>query len=1300
MTESVRPSPFRVAVYHRLHWLWPLLLRPAVQRGLRLLGWTTFAAWLLLVLVVLLLRYAILPQIGEHKAEIERAASRVVGQQVSIGHITARWQGLNPDLILDDVRLLDAGGEPTFTLTRVEGVLSWQSLWRWRPVLALLVFDGPVLQIRRDSAGRITVAGISATADGDSGFADWVLAQKRIRIRDATIVWDDQLRQAPSLILEDFQFTLDNRSRSHRFGLSAAPPAALADRLDIRGEIIGNLGEVFEKLAGKVFVQVDYADLAGWRAWVDYPIDLPQGRGALRIWGDLANAGGTVTADLALEELRLRLQPGLPELDLDSLRGRLEGRYKTGEWSLRGRNLELLTHRGVRIVPTDFLVAWRQEPGSRLINGNASASFLDLGVLAALAEYLPLDERSRQLLNQHRPQGQVSELRASWGIEDEVLKRYALQAAFSGLGMLPGGVFPGGSGLSGRIDLSEKGGDLMLDSERSTLSLPTVFPEPDIALDTLRANARWIVDGGNIDVRLSRFDFAGSDAAGEARGNYRFSGDGPGVIDVQATLARADGRAVWRYLPHAVGADARAWVRRGITGGRASDAKLILKGNLADFPFRDGRSGQFRITAKVAGASVDYADGWPLIDGIDADMEFGVGMRVTARSGRILGARLSDVAVVIPDFESAEEMLLVRGVAAGPTGAFLDFIERSPVADDIDHFTAGMRAKGDGRLDLELDLPLQHIDESRVRGRYRFQNNELELLDGLPPLTQVNGLLNFTEATIAAQEIAGQVFGGPFKVQIRNAGDKVDVKASGTAAIAEVSRHFAWQLVDRLSGSTVWRADIGIHKREAELVIQSDLVGIVSPLPEPLGKAASASLPLRVERSALDGGREQYRVSLGTLGRATVVRRDGILERGAVEVGEAEAEEAKLPDEGLAVRIAVPRLDADAWRDLLPQGGGGAGGSATDGGLELAQVVVTTPLLRLMGSDYHRVNLNLRPSDGGWRAGIDADEASGDLLWRSGEGWPGGWVEGRLHRLIVHPAATESAPAGDSPINSLPSMNLVVDDLHIGDMALGRLELKASNDPGAWRMEQVNLQNPDGTLNGKGVWANTGGRHQTQLEFDLNARNVGKLLNRLGHVDAVRRGTTTLSGELRWNGPPTGIHYPSLSGQMRVNARNGQFNQIDPGVGKLLGLISLQSLPRRLTLDFRDIFSDGLAFDSIDSRLSIDQGIMRTVRPLRINGPAAQIEIEGEADLRQETQDLRVVVRPEVGSLAAVGTAALVNPVVGVAVLAANTVLRRPLNRLISYRYHVTGAWSDPQVNQVGQSEELPGTDPQPEDHP
>ncbi|MBF1165284.1 MAG: TIGR02099 family protein, partial [Dechloromonas agitata] len=216
------------------------------------------------------------------------------------------------------------------------------------------------------------------------------------------------------------------------------------------------------------------------------------------------------------------------------------------------------------------------------------------------------------------------------------------------------------------------------------------------------------------------------------------------------------------------------------------------------------------------------------------------------------------------------------------------------------------------------------------------------------------------------------------------------------------------------------------------------------------------------------------------------------------------------------------------------------------------------------------------------------------------------------------------------------------------------------------------------------------------LDFELTAKDVGKLLDRLGDVDAVRRGSAKLTGDLQWSGPLTGIHYPTLSGQLNVTVDKGQFNKLEPGVGKLLGLISLQSLPRRLTLDFRDIFSDGLAFDSIEGKLAIRRGIMRTTDPLRISGPAAQIEMTGETDLKNETQDLHVTVRPELGGLAAVGTAALVNPVVGAAALVANTVLQKPLNRLFSYRYHVTGTWADPQVGKAGETPA--GTQPNPDE--
>lgn len=1273
----------RSGVYYRLHWLWPWLARPGVRPALRFLFWGVFATWLVFVALVLALRYSVLPKVADYQAEIEQAASKAAGQPVKIGKITARWRGLNPDLVLDDVQILDRQGLPAFTLRQVESVMSWQSVLRWRPMLSLLIFDGPILHVRRESDGKITVAGLATEGESDPAFAEWVLEQPRIRVRDAMIVWDDRLRQAPPLVLEDLQFGLDNRGREHRFGLSAAPPTELAARLDVRGEIQGNLGEVLERLAGKVFVELNYADLAAWKPWVDYPIYLPQGRGAMRLWGDLAEGGGKLTADVALEELRVRFGSKLPELDLANLRGRIEASYKGQERSLIGRKLELTTLDDIRVAPSDFQVTWQQQANGQHA-GSASASFLDLAVLGRLAEFLPLDQRSRQLLLTHQPEGRIAEVKTSWALADEKLERYALAAKFTNLGMSPGGYFPGAKGLAGFIEVNEKSGELSLDAGQSSISLPAIFAEPTTTLDQLKARVTWKAQEAGVAVKLERLAFDGADVAGSLNGSYLYTGKGPGMVDLSGEIKHADARVIWRYLPLSMSLSSRDWVRRALVSGKGYDGRLVLKGDLADFPFRDPAKGSFWVTAKATQTRVDYTSGWPLVDNIDADLHFGVGMKIQASKGTMLGAKISATTVEIPDFESFDEHLLIKGVANGPTSEFLRFIEQSPVSAMIDQFTDGMKATGNGKLDLTLDLPLRRTHEARLRGLYQIQNNQVEVISALPTITSVNGQLAITENSIVATDIVGQVFGGPLKVMVTSESGGVGIQASGNAKASELHQHFQWPLMDQLAGSAPWSADIKIRGRNADFVIESPLTGISSTLPEPLNKSAEQTWPLRIERSAPDTARELYKISLGPkLAQAQLMRRhDGKVfrpERTAILLGEGEL---RLPDKGLAVAVALPKFNADPWQALFS--GDVAQTQAqtpAQGGMALSQVAIKTPKLQLLGREFNQADLNLRPREGGWQIGLNMREVAGDLIWRSaGEGV----LEGRLRRLVLRPTAEVMNAPVNPMINSLPGMNLTVDALFLGEKPLGQLELKARNDKGAWQLDTLNIKNPDGNLRSRGVWRNTG-RQQMRLDFELTATDLGKLLDRLGHGESIKRGTGGLSGSVDWNGPPTAIDYPSLSGNLLVSAEKGQFNKLEPGVGKLLGLLSLQSLSRRLTLDFRDIFTDGLAFDSIDGKLAVNKGIMRTNEPLRLKGPAAQIDMEGEVDLKNETQNMRIVVRPELGTVAAVGIA-LINPVAGAATWLASSVVQNPLNRLFSYNYHVTGSWGEPLIDQASQT--------------
>ncbi|MDX9707023.1 MAG: YhdP family protein [Azospira sp.] len=1289
--EPVDPRTLRPAIYRRLHLLLPFFFHPLARRFWRGVGWMALAAFFAFAVTILALRHSVLPNIERHRGYIEQLAGRTLGLPVRIDGIVAGWAGLKPDLMLSGVRVLDAAGRPALAFTRVEAVLDWSSLLHRQLRLALLAVDEPVLHVRRDAAGVLTVGGIPVEDGGsDAGIADWVLAQKRIRVNGATLVWEDEVRGAPPLVLEDLNLALDNRGREHRFGLTALPPAALASRIDLRGALVGDDLSAPDTWSGELFAEFGYADLAGWRRWVDYPVALPQGRGAVRAW--LSVGAGRLldlSADLALGDVRLQLAKKLPELRLASLSGRLGGRLRDGGFAASGKNLTLALEDGTRLPPTDFSVDWQSaaagaDSGAQagMGTGSATASRLDLPLLARLSAYLPLDAGSRRLLADYAPNGEILDLRLSFTGGVERLERYALHANFADLGLAAQGRFPGFSGISGSVEANERGGGATIRALRSTLDLPRVFPESRLSFDSLFAGLRWQIDGEAVTVDLDRAEFAGTDAAGSAAGRYRYTGAGAGEIDLGATLSRARGDAVWRYMPHVVGVEARNWLRQGIVAGRASDAKLTLKGDLDRFPFLDG-SGTFLVTTRAHDVTIDYAPGWPKIEGVSGKLIFaGAGMRVEADRGAIFGTRIAATVAEIPDFDADEPLLRVRGRVDGPTADFFRFIAESPVSEAIGHTTSEMRAEGKGRLDLALDVPLADPDRTQVKGDFRFIDNRLVVEPLLPPLTGVNGNLRFTGDSISARGIGGQFLGAPFTARADTVDGRVRVVADGSLSVAQARSAYPLPVFDHLAGSAEWRATVDVHRHLADVLVESKLVGISSTLPSGLDKPSAEPLPLRFEKGASAPGQDRIRLSVGRVLAAELLRqKDGNGQwrplRGVLALGGAPL----LPERGLSVQIVAPEFDVDFWRAAFASAGAGASPAA---GWLPDRVDLRAGTLDVFGRRLHDVHLLATATGRRWQATLAAREANGELQFDS---TGRGALRARLRNLAVEPVPDEALPdeaaaarAGETSPDELPALDVVADVFSVGGRPLGRLELQARNEAANWRIEKLSIENADGRLSGSGAWRMRAPQ-RFDLDFALDAGDAGRLLERLGFVGTLKRGSAELSGRVSWAGVPLHIDYPTLAGEMQVAAANGQFAKVDPGAGKLLGLISLQSLPRRITLDFRDIFSEGFAFDSITGKMDVQGGIMRTER-LQIDGPSARVLMRGEVDLERETQKLVVNVQPELGGTAALGVA-LLNPVAGATALLAHKVLQNPLNQIFSFDYSVTGTWSDPKVDKL-----------------
>jgi uncharacterized protein (TIGR02099 family) len=1292
--------------------------RRFLSRFFRVVEVLAWALFFIAALTFIVLRYAILPQVESYRPQIESALSTGLGATVKIGRIDAGWDGLYPDLDLTDVRLYDRQGRPALSLPFVSLTVSWWSVPARQLRLHALEVIGANLDIRRTATGTLVIGGIELVEQADgSGLSDWILGQRRVVIAESKLRWNDEKRRAPELTLSNIRMVMENAGSRHRFGLVADAPRQLASRLDVRADLFGNSLSRLREWRGALYADLKYIDLAAWRAWVDYPADIRAGTGSVRSWlGFDGDHLEYFTADVGLDNAQARLGRDLPVLELTRVSGRVGlreiasggkglGFLKFGEklvtgFEVSGRQVALTTNAGVTLSPADFSVKTLSARTNRPQEVDLEANSLDLEPLAKLIEHLPLDQQLRKLLTEFNPRGSIFDFHASWRGEFDKPVGYSARGRFAELALDARGPIPGFANLSGAVVATEKGGTLTLSSKNALFQLPQLFDEPALGLDILSAQVGWSYPNGRFEVRTDNAVFANQDAAGALQLLYRTEPDTPGFLELNAKLSRGVGARAQRYLPAHLKVT-RAWLQSAIEKANVDEGVFHLKGNLADFPFDDPKRGSFRIALKVSDANFLYASGWPRVDNGRGELVFersSVEFHGTA-SGIIGAAKLGRVDVRIAKLGAHPQVIEVQGAAEGPTQAFLEFIDHSPIDRMIDGFTETMRAVGTGKLNLKATLAIDETEKTRLSGQYQILNNDLRLDEDLPQLSKVNGTLVFTESTLSLRGVRGDALGGPFTLAGNTRGDGgINVTANGNFTIPGLRAWIPEPLLASASGGSAWRATINVRKRSADLAIESTLAGVAIDLPAPLGKVAADQLPLRLTKAPLAGTRNEDEVAV-TLGRVLAARVQRRVEgadvrflRGAVGIGDAAP---VMPRAGLAVNLAARGLDVEQWKARLfdprmPAAGGSASSPDALAPYLPLQANLRADTVDAFGKRLTQVKLGVTLEGANWAATLASQEANGTLTYQPGTGRDAGRLGARLKNLVIPASVARQEAREDSPLDritqELPAVDIAIDAFEVGEKKLGKLELVASNAGSEWRIQRLNLANADGVLAGSGAWRarRTGeARRRLALDFTLEAYDAGKLLDRLGFPNTVRASAGRLEGNVAWEGSPLAIDYPSLSGNLSLRAEKGQFLKADPGVGKLLGIMSLQALPRRLALDFRDVFSEGFAFDLVSASSRIERGVLST-SDFKMTGVTAAVLMNGEVDLAKETQGLRVVVLPDLsGGMGSVVTALLGNPILGLATYLAQRVLKDPISKAFSFEYVISGTWNDPKIARI-----------------
>ena len=415
-------------------------------------------------------------------------------------------------------RCLTEAGQPALKLERVDGTLSWWSLVLWEPYFDLVEIEQPDLNIKRDKDGVVWVAGIELTGSTDSGgLSDWLLRQKEIVIRDAAIVWRDELREAPELALRRVSLRLGNDGRRHSFGLRASPPENIASPLDLRGDFTGRTITDLARWNGQLFAQLEYTDIAAWRTWVQFPVAFPNGAGAVRAWAGLRNGQlSNITADVQLSNARMRLGKDLPELELEALHGRVGWKQFSDGFEISTSRLGVTT-RAYTLQPMDLLLRYSDGSEGRPPGGELRANVLALEPLMALADHLPFERELREEIDRYAPRGNVHDVWVKWHGSWPRPAQYSVKGRFADLGLKAVGRIPGFAGVSGDIDGTERGGTLHLSTQKATVDLPRVFRDK-LAFDALTAQVGWQRNGEQYDLDLNSISFSNPDFAGGMNG--------------------------------------------------------------------------------------------------------------------------------------------------------------------------------------------------------------------------------------------------------------------------------------------------------------------------------------------------------------------------------------------------------------------------------------------------------------------------------------------------------------------------------------------------------------------------------------------------------------------------------------------------------------------------------------------------------------------------------------------------------------------------------------------------------------
>jgi len=1200
--------------------------------------WYTSVTLLVTFAVLVSLVRLTIGSVSDYRHRLEETAGRYLGQPVTISSMDTRLLGFRPSVVLDNVSLLE--NETRERLAHFDQIAislePFSSLISLQPIIELSI-HGANIVVGQNEDGSLRVQGVSlsksARNEGSGGaLGAWFLSQARLALVDSRLVWRD-FDNGKELVFSGVNLELQNLQDRHRLSGYVKLPKSLGKALRLSMDIRGNLLNRKDWL-GELYLKAEQLHPAPWLQSFDYKgLRLKQGQVDMELWSNWQ--GGLLQSVVGQFDLGdLAFSDDSAEQSLKRFAGRLHYAANDDGWRLQLRNLRIQPEK----APVEPLAIELHHTDESTV---LQATALPLVLVKRYGPYLPqLSKKQRQWLTHASPGGWVRD------IHMELAQGGKVRAAadLNKLQIDPWQRYPGVKGLSGHLAVDWPQAVMIVDSHDMALELPRLFrhslpiEEATGVVRLQKEGKLWRVAGTTL--RLTTPDIH----ANVAFDSWISPTEAP-LFALSAQVADGKVSAVPRYLPvHIMSEGSVNWLDNAFVRGRITSGRVLIHGRLNEFPFRD-RQGRFEVALDTDQVALHYRDNWPDLSAVAGEVNFeGGGMSIDVHHAKVFGAQLQRTQVAIGNFR--QPVLKLTGRANASVNDALQFLRASPLSEHAGKALAQMSGEGQTDISLDLAIPLSSaVDKSQplsVDGHVEFHDNSMHVAEGVD-LSAMQGGLHFTESAFDSPEILANVYGEPVIVTVftqksSDKDSKIAVAAQGRASAESLQQAFKWPILSRLKGNTDWQARLDILRGEKAgtvLNIHSSLKGMAVDLPAPAAKEQGTVRPLSIAWQLSGGEPFTHHLQYGDMANAIwqQVSEPFRLQRASIIFG-GEDKPALPKQSKIQIGGSLGPFSPKAWirlqDELL-----GSGDTASSGAL--LPVELKMKRLYLQADDEN-------PQTG-----------------------------------VKEAAALEPEKSRDLHAADVPAMSVKIDDFAYNDLHMGNLGFKVQPENKGVAINSLQLSSQTYSMSGKGHWVEGG---KTRFEVDLGADNFGRMLRDLGFASIIDDGKAHAHGAVSWPGSPADFNLATLGGQLHVSIKEGVIKDVNPGAGKLLGLLSLQALPRRLFLDFSDLAEKGLQFSVIEGDIRFEKGDAFT-QNLHLESLPANVLITGRTGLVKRDFQQLIAVVPNVSDTVSVAGALAWGPQVAAVLLVLQKIFQSNIDAATMTRYDLTGNWDNPVLTKL-----------------